>query len=163
MQVEAEEPEFTGEPRFAAAPGIVGLTSAEVADCRRRGEVNSAVGGATRSYATILRTNVFSFYNSILFVIGLALLAMTQYSDALITVGIGLINAIISAVQEIRAKRKLDGLQLLDQAQVVVLRDGRQVRIAPTEVVRGDVLRVGPGDQIVVDGPLLDGDRMEAD
>jgi len=78
-------------------------------------------------------------------------------------VGIGLINAVISAAQEIRAKRKLDRLQLLDSALVVVVRDGRDVEIAPADVVRGDLLRVRAGDQIIVDGPLLDGGRVEAD
>jgi cation-transporting P-type ATPase E len=141
----------------------VGLTQAEADDRRRRGEANTAVSGTSRTYATILRTNVFSFFNTILFVIGVALLALGRYSDALISVGLGLINAVISAVQEIRAKRKLDRLQLLDQAQVVVVRDGREVEVAPDAVVRGDVLRVRPGDQIVVDGPLLVGSRVEAD
>ena len=112
--------------------------------------------GGSRSYPTILRTNVFSFYNTILFVIGAALLGLGRYSDALISVGLGLLNAVISAAQEIRAKRKLDRLQLLDRAPVLVVRDGREVELAPDAVVRGDVLRVRPGDQIVVDGPLLD-------
>ena len=140
-----------------------GLTAAEAQERRRRGEANTAVSGTSRSYATILRTNVFSFYNTILFVIGVALLALGRYSDAFISVGLGLLNAVISAVQEIRAKRKLDRLQLLDRAPVLVVRDGREVEVAPDAVVRGDVLRVRPGDQIVVDGPLLDGGRVEAD
>ncbi|WP_212612767.1 hypothetical protein [Pseudonocardia hierapolitana] len=59
-----------------------GLTSAEAAALRRAGEANTPVTGTSRSYATILRTNVFSFYNSILFVIGAALLAMGRYNDA---------------------------------------------------------------------------------
>src|SRR5919199_1851563 len=92
----------------------VGLTASEAEARRRRGEGNAAVAGGSRSYATILRTNVFSFFNTILFIIGAALLALGRYSDALISVGLGLINAVISAVQEIRAKRKLDQLQLLD-------------------------------------------------
>jgi cation-transporting ATPase E len=142
---------------------ITGLTDAEADLRRRRGEVNTDVGGTTRTYAAILRANVFSFFNTILFVIGVALLALGRYSDALISVGLGLINAVISAVQEIRAKRKLDRLQLLDQAQVLVVRDGRETGIAPDEVVRGDVLRLRPGDQIVVDGPLLGDGRVEAD
>jgi cation-transporting ATPase E len=145
----------------AAQAAAVGLTTAEAEERRRRGEANTAAG-TSRSYATILRTNVFSFYNSILFVIGLALLALGRYSDALVSVGLGLINALISAVQEIRAKRKLDHLQLLDRTPVVVVRDGREVELAPDAVVRGDVLRVRPDDQIVVDGPLLDG-GVEAD
>jgi cation-transporting P-type ATPase E len=142
---------------------VSGLTDAEAEARRRRGQANTVPGGATRSYATILRTNVFSFYNTILFVIGVVLLSLGRWNDAFITVGIGLINAVISSAQEIRAKRKLDQLQLLDQAQVVVVRDGRDLEVAPEEVVCGDVLRVRPGDQIVVDGPLLDGDRVEAD
>src|SRR3954447_20025077 len=139
----------------------VGLTTAEAEERHRRGEANTAAG-SSRSYATILRTNVFSFFNTILFVIGVALLALGRYSDAFTSVGLGLVNALISAVQEIRAKRKLDGLQLLDRAPVLAVRDGRLVELTPAAVVRGDVLRVRPGDQIVVDGPLLDG-RVEAD
>jgi cation-transporting P-type ATPase E len=150
MQVEAEQ-------------AIVGLTAEEAEVRRRRGEANTAVGGTSRSYATILRTNVFSFYNSILFTIGATLLALGRYNDAFVSVGLGLVNAVISAAQEITAKRKLDHLQLLDQAQVIVVRDGREVGIAPELVVRGDVIRIRAGDQIVVDGPLLDGGRVEAD
>ncbi|MHA6779983.1 HAD-IC family P-type ATPase [Pseudonocardia saturnea] len=142
---------------------VMGLTTAEAEAARRRGEANTAVSGTSRTYATILRTNVFSFYNSILFVIGATLLALGRYSDALISVGLGLLNAMISAAQEIRAKRKLDSLQLLDRSPVLVVRDGSETEIAPELVVRGDVLRVRPGDQIVVDGPVLDGGRVEAD
>ncbi|MEU4564685.1 HAD-IC family P-type ATPase [Actinoplanes sp. NPDC023936] len=140
-----------------------GLTGAEAEARRRRGEGNAAAQGGSRSYGEILRTNVFSFFNLILFVIGAALLALERYSDALISVGLGLINAVISAAQEIRAKRKLDRLQLLDRTGVLVIRDGQELEISPELVVRGDVLRVRPGDQIVVDGPLLDGGRLEAD
>ena len=140
-----------------------GLSTTEAADRLRRGESNTTPNGSTRSYATILRTNVFSFFNLILFVIGAALLAMGRYSDALISVGLRLINPLISATQEIRAKHKLDQLQLLDRTPVVAVRDGAEVAVAPEEVVRRDVLRVRAGDQIVVDGPLLPGAPVEAD
>jgi cation-transporting P-type ATPase E len=140
-----------------------GLSTAEAAARRRAGEANTPVDSTSRSYATILRTNVFSFYNTILFVLGAALLAMGRWNDAFVSVGLGLVNAMISAAQEISAKRKLDGLQLLDAAVVVVVRDGADVSVAPAEVVRGDVVRVRAGDQIVVDGPLLPGGWIEAD
>jgi cation-transporting ATPase E len=148
---------------LAGQAAVVGLTGEEADARRQRGEANVAVSGTSRTYTTIVRANVFSFYNTILFAIGAALLALGRYSDALISVGLGLVNAVISAVQEIRAKRKLDRLQLLDRTPVLVVRDGREVELAPDAVVRGDVLRVRPGDQIVVDGPLLDGGRAEAD
>ncbi len=142
---------------------VTGLTAVEAEARRRRGEANTPVSGTSRGYAAILRSNVFSFFNVILFVIGAALLALGRYNDALTSVGLGLVNAVISAVQEIRAKRQLDRLQLLDRAPVSVVRDGREAEVRPDEVVRGDVLRLRPGDQIVVDGPLLDGGHVEAD
>ncbi len=148
------------------ADGVVapaGLTQREADTLRRRGEGNTAVRGSSRSYGRILRTNVFSFFNTILFVIGAALLALGRYNDAFTSVGLGLVNAGISAVQEIRAKRKLDQLQLLDRARVTVVRDGRDVEVVPEELVRGDVLHVRPGDQVVVDGPVLDGGLVEVD
>ena len=138
-------------------PAPTGLSSDEAAERLRRGEGNQAVSASSRTYGRILRTNVFNLYNSILFVIGAALLALGRYGDAVISVSIGLLNAVISAVQEIRAKRQLDRLQVLGRSTVVVLRDGRDTDVLPEEVVRGDVVRVRPGDQLVVDGPVLEG------
>ena len=144
----------------ARTPAVQGLTDAEALARRRRGEGNVAVTGTSRTYARILRTNVFSFYNTILFVIGAALLALGRYNDAIVSVGLGLVNAAISAIQEIRAKRQLDRLTLLARD---VVTDGRDVEVAPEQIVRGDVVHVRPGDQIVVDGPVLDGGRIEVD
>ena len=146
---------MTTEPDVVAVS--TGLTSSEAEARRRAGEGNRAVSASSRSYGRILRTNVFNLYNSILFAIGAALLALGRYSDAVISVSIGLLNAVISAVQEIRAKRQLDRLQLLGRSTVVVLRDGTDTEVLPEEVVRGDVVRVRPGNQLVVDGPVLDG------
>jgi cation-transporting ATPase E len=148
-------------PEVGAAPA--GLTQEEADARRRRGEANVGVTGTSRSYLTILRTNVFSFYNNILFVIGGTLLALGRYSDAFVSVGLGLLNAVISSIQELRAKRKLDRLQLLNPTVVRVLRDDREVGLAPDDVVRGDVIHVRPGDQIVVDGPVLGDGRLELD
>ena len=158
MDVQATEAQ-----RSALPPGAPGLSAAEAEARRRRGEGNAAVSRSSRSYARILRTNVFSFFNLILFSIGVALLALGRVNDAVVSVGLGLVNAAISAVQEIRAKRKLDRLQLLSRSTVTVVRDGRDVEVVPEEVVRGDVLHVRPGDQVVVDGPVLEGGRVEAD
>ena len=147
----------TAQTQLGEAISTAGLSSSEAEARRRRGESNVSVTGTSRTYARILRTNVFSLYNTILFVIGGALLALGRYNDALISVGLGVLNAAISAVQEIRAKRQLDRLQLLARGTVVVVRDGRETHVVPEAVVRGDVVRVHPGDQVVVDGPVLDG------
>jgi cation-transporting P-type ATPase E len=137
------------------ATTVVGLTEDEAREQARAGHANTPVSGSTRTTARILRTTVFSFYNNILFVIGLALLALGRYSDALVSVGLGIINAALSAVQELRARRQLDRLQLLAREPVTVLRDGAEREVLPAEVVVGDVLRIGAGEQIVVDGPVV--------
>ncbi|MGY1832463.1 HAD-IC family P-type ATPase [Geodermatophilus sp. SYSU D01180] len=152
----------TGTTDLTPPAAPAGLTAAEARARHRRGEGNVAVSASSRSYAVILRTNVFSFFNVILFTIGAALLALGRYSDAFTSVGLGLVNAAISAVQEIRAKRKLDRLQLLARGTVTVVRDGADTEVPPQEVVLGDVLRLRPGGQVVVDGPVLAG-RLEVD
>ncbi len=146
---------------------VEGLTEARARELAREGRANTPVSGSGRTTARILRTTVFSFYNNTLFVIGIALLALGRYSDALVSVGLGIINAALAAVQELRAKRQLDRLQLLAREPVTVVRDGSERRVPPSEVVVGDLVRVRSGDQIVADGPLVTADgpsaRVEVD
>ena len=133
----------------------VGLTEREARDLAARGAANTPISGSTRTTARILRSTVFSFYNNTLFVVGIALLSLGRYSDALTSVGLGIVNAALAAVQELRARRTLDRLQLLAREPVTVVRDGAERRVAPADVVLGDVLHVRRGDQIVVDGPVV--------
>jgi len=146
---------------------VEGLTEARARELAREGQANTPVSGSGRTTARILRTTVFSFYNNTLFVIGIALLALGRYSDALVSVGLGIINAALAAVQELRAKRQLDRLQLLAREPVTVVRDGEERAVPPAEVVVGDLVRVRTGDQVVVDGPLVraggPGARVEVD
>ncbi|MCD2193015.1 HAD-IC family P-type ATPase [Actinomycetospora endophytica] len=137
----------------ATAPS--GLSEREAAQLARDGRGNTPVRGSSRTTARILRTTVFSFYNNVLFVIGIALLGLGRYSDALVSVGLGIINAALSAFQELRARRALDHLQLLAREPVTVVRDDTESQIPPDEVVEGDLLRVRGGDQVVVDGPVI--------
>jgi cation-transporting P-type ATPase E len=137
-----------GRHTDAERPASLGLSQAEATARHRRGEGNVAVTRSSRSYGQILRTNVFSFFDIILFVIGAALLALGRYNDALTSVGLGLVNAAISAVQAIRAKRKLDRLQLLSLGMVAVVRDGQDVELTPEQVVGGDVVHVRSSDRI---------------
>ena len=72
-------------------------------------------------------------------------------------------NTVISLFQEIRAKRVMDKMAILLRPKADVLRDGQVVEIDPSLVVLGDVLRLEPGDQVVVDGPMVGEGRMEVD
>src|SRR3712207_2637691 len=134
---------------------VHGLTDQEVRARRARGEGNDTGIRPSRSYWDIARTNLFTFFNNILFTIGVALVALGRYNDALTSVGLGLINALISTVQEIRAKRQLDQIALVNSPRVTVVREGRERVIDPADLVKGDIVHVKAGDQIVVDGVLL--------
>ena len=142
---------------------VHGLTDAEARARRARGDGNNIGMRSSRSYWDIVRANLFTLFNNILFTIGVALIALGRVNDALTSVGLGLINALISTVQEIRAKHQLDQIALLSSPTVTVVRDGGERVADPAELVKGDVVRVNAGDQIVVDGVLLGDGLLEMD
>jgi len=121
------------------------------------GKGNSAPPSTTRTYAQILRENVFNFINIAIFVLGAALVLVGRPMDALLSVGIICLNILVSVVQEVRAKRILDHVALLTRPKACVIRDGQEQQVAPEELVLGDVLKLGPGDQVVLDGILCSG------
>jgi cation-transporting ATPase E len=140
-----------------------GLSEDEARARRQRGEGNNTGGAPSRSYWDIARANLFTFFNNILFVLGVALISLGRVNDALTSVGLGLVNACISTVQEIRAKRQLDRIALVNSPTVTVVREGRERVIDPAELVKGDIVRIAAGDQIVVDGVLLTESTLELD
>lgn len=139
-----------------------GLTSEQVR-ASTAGISRRRASPGTRTYGQILRQNVFTFYNNVLFVIGVSLLALGRTNDALVSVGLGLVNALISSGQEMRAKRKLDALKLLHRSRARVVRDQHEVALLPEELVAGDLLLVGAGEQVLVDGPVEGPGRIEVD
>jgi cation-transporting P-type ATPase E len=140
-----------------------GLTAAEVADRKTRGLVNTAPAQTTRTYTQIFRENVFTFINNVLIGLGIALVMVGRSSDAVVSVGVILVNVVVSVVQEIRAKRTLDRIALLTRPTARVDRDGLITSLDPNEIVVGDLLLIEPGDQIIVDGNIVDGTRLDVD
>jgi cation-transporting P-type ATPase E len=107
----------------------------------------------SRSYASIVRANVFTVFNLILAVAGAATLAFGEWQDALF-LGVLFANATIGTAQEVRAKRALDRLSAFVAPHATAVRDGEPRQVPVEEVVVGDVLRIAPGDQVVADGSL---------
>jgi cation-transporting ATPase E len=142
---------------------VQGLSESEVLARRARGLGNKVELRTSRTYGQILRENLFTFFNLVLFGIGLGFLVLGSPSEAIITSGVGLLNVIIAVEQEIRAKRKLDQIALLTRPRATVIREGREQTVDPGEVVLGDVLIVGPGDQVVADGTVVGNGRMDVD
>jgi cation-transporting P-type ATPase E len=116
----------------------------------------------SRSYAAIVRANVFTVFNLILAVAGGLTLAFGEWQDALF-LGVLVANTGIGTVQEVRAKRALDGLTALVTPHATVVRSGaaRQARVE--ELVEGDLVRIGAGDQVVADGLLEHSESLRVD
>jgi len=141
---------------------VVGLTSAEVAERVAKGQVNRDDEDTGRTFTQIVRANVFTRFNAILGVLLLAVLATGQWLDALF--GFVLVaNAVIGVAQEVRAKRTLERLEVLNAPRCHVRRDGESVEVSVEEVVLDDVLDLRPGDQVPADGEVIDTDNLECD
>jgi cation-transporting ATPase E len=144
-------------------PALSGLSDAEVTRRHARGEDNRVALPTSRPYTQIIRENVFSFVNTILFGLGIALVALGRPGDALVSVGVVLANSLVGVVQEVRAKRTLDRIALLTRPKATVIREGRDRVVDPDEVVRDDVVVIRPGDQVVTDGSVIDARGLDVD
>jgi cation-transporting ATPase E len=129
-----------------------GLTSAEVAQRRAEGRTNDVPDPTSRTVRQIVRANVFTPFNALLGVLLIVVFAIGEYRDALF--GIVLVaNALIGIIQEMRAKRSLDRLAVLNQPVSKVRRDGADTEVSSSQL----------GDQIAVDGEVLTAAGLEVD
>ncbi|MBE2267476.1 MAG: HAD-IC family P-type ATPase, partial [Anaerolinea sp.] len=141
---------------------VRGLSGSEVSARRARGQGNNVKLQTGRTYGEILRQNVFTFINIVLFSIGAVLIALGRVGDAVVSVGLIVLNVAIGVYQEARAKRQLDQIALLTRPKASVIRDGKEQTVDPSELVIGDAVLIRAGDQIVVDGTILSG-KIDAD
>ncbi|WP_420873436.1 cation-translocating P-type ATPase [Mycolicibacterium neoaurum] len=141
---------------------MAGLSDAEVGQRVAEGKTNDVPTRAARSVSEIVRANVFTRINAILGV----LFAIVVATGSLINGLFGLLivaNSAIGIIQELRAKQTLDKLAIVGQAKPVVRRQSGTRAVAPSEVVLDDIIEVGPGDQITVDGEVLEHNNLEVD
>jgi cation-transporting ATPase E len=139
-----------------------GLTSAQVAERVAAGQVNDVPVRSSRSTLDIVRANVFTRFNAIIGVLWLIMLVVAPIQDSLFGFVI-LANTGIGIVQEWRAKKTLDSLALIGEVRPTVRRDGAAVEVGTSEIVLDDVIEIGPGDKIVVDGVCVEADSLEID
>jgi cation-transporting ATPase E len=139
-----------------------GLSDAEVAARVADGKTNDVPSRASRSVSDIIKANVFTRINAILGV----LFAIVLATGSLINGLFGLLivaNSAIGIIQELRAKATLDKLAIVGQARPTVRRQSGTRELPPNQVVLDDIIEIGPGDQIVVDGELLETGNLEVD
>ncbi|WP_329546941.1 cation-translocating P-type ATPase [Streptomyces sp. NBC_01356] len=144
------------------AERALGLSAAEVAERVARGEVNDVPVRSSRSVSEIVRANVFTRFNAIIGVLWLIMLFVAPFQDSLFGYVI-LANTGIGIIQEWRAKKTLDSLAVIGEAKPTVRRDGVAAQVSTSEIVLGDLIEIGPGDKIVVDGDCVEADGLEID
>lgn len=146
----------------APASAARGLTAAEVAERIARGEVNDVPVRSSRSVTEIVRANVFTRFNLIIGVLWVIMLFVAPIQDSLFGFVI-IANTGIGIVQEWRAKRTLDSLAVIGEAKPTVRRDGVAAEVSISEIVLGDLVELGPGDKVIVDGTVAEADSLEID
>ena len=142
-------------------PAEIGLTQTEAEERLAAGLGNSTKRTGGKSYASIFVGNIFTFFNLLGLAIMILMAALGSYPNLFFGVII-IANTTIGIVQEIRAKRTIDKLSLLNAPQVKVIRDGREQTIDASSVVRDDIIKIEAGNQICADCVLLEG-QLETD
>ena len=139
-----------------------GLTTAEVAERVQRGQVNTIPEAPTRTVGQIVRSNVFTPINLIVGVLAALVIAAGSPKDALFGFVI-VANSVIGVVQELRAKKVLDQLRVVNAPRAHVVRDGDVHELQVHELVLDDVVELRAGAQVVADGTVVAADSLEID
>ncbi|HET8813577.1 MAG TPA: hypothetical protein VFM51_01305, partial [Solirubrobacterales bacterium] len=137
-----------------------GLSSKEAAARLRK--LGPPPETSSRSMASIVAANVFTLFNAIIGAFFVLDLGLGLYADALFGV-IAVVNSSIGIYQEKKAKETLDEIAVLVAPHARAVRDGAVVELLANEVVPGDVIEVGPGDQLVADGEAVASRGMTMD
>lgn len=140
---------------------LTGLTDAEVAERVAAGQVNVTDDASSRSVGEILRANTFTLFNAMLGAAFVLVMLTGRWQDGLFGFVL-ILNTGIGVLTEYRAKRTLDALAILDAPTARVHRAAGVVEIPVSEIVLDDVLELGTGDQVPVDGVVLDSRGLEA-
>lgn len=135
---------------------LKGLTEQEAALRVEQGLDNRADTTTDKSIKEIIFSNAFTYFNLIFLIISILLLCVKSYRNlTFLPIVIG--NTLIGIVQELRAKKILDKMNLLNAPHATVLREVMQRQILSEELVKDDIVVLRAGDQICADATVLEG------
>lgn len=135
---------------------ITGLNDSEVAARVEAGLVNKAEISTDKSVKEIIRSNTLTYFNLIFFIIAVLLCVVGSFRNlTFLPVVIG--NSLIGIFQEIRAKKTLEKMSILNAPHAVAVRNGRQVKLSTEDLVKDDIVVFSSGDQICADAVVISG------
>lgn len=133
-----------------------GLSAAQAGEAMQAGLSNRMTDPDQRSLSSILVRHLFTLFNLLNFSLAACLLLVGSYRNMLFILVI-IANILIGAVQEYRAQKTISALKLLSTPSVHVLRDGQELSLSPDKTVKGDLVILRGGDQVVADAVVIDG------
>lgn len=133
-----------------------GLSFAEVEERKRKGLSNEMVDSSTNDISEIIKSNIFTYFNLIFCIIAILLALVGSFRD-LTFVPIIICNTLIGIFQELRSKKILDELSILNTPKITVIREHTQQAVYSEELVLGDVILLSAGNQIPADAVILSG------
>ena len=135
---------------------ITGLTDEEVRQRVEEGLTNRADISTVKTTKEIVISNVFTYFNLIFLVITILLIMVGSFRNlTFLPIIIG--NTVIGIVQEIRAKKTLEKMSLLNAPRADVIRNGSVKQISTEELVKDDVILLTAGKQICADAVVISG------
>ncbi|MBQ3501031.1 MAG: HAD-IC family P-type ATPase [Oscillospiraceae bacterium] len=138
-------------------PGWPALSSEKAAELAAEGKANVSPSSASKTTKQIWLSNLFTFYNMLNLVLAVLVITTGSYRNMLF-MGVVISNFLIGTIQELRAKKTVDSLSVLTAPTARVIRDGKEVVLPCRELVLGDVVLIGAGDQITADATVLSGE-----
>ena len=142
--------------RCRMCQNMSGLSTAEVEFRKKAGLSNESVDSSTKTVAQIIRSNVVTYYNLIFLIITILLIVVGSFRD-LTFLPIIIANMLIGIIQELRSKKILDDLTILNTPKITVRRDGSDQEVLADELVQDDVITLSAGGQIPADALVLSG------
>ena len=134
-----------------------GLTQAQVKERMEKGWSNAPVDSPSKTTKEIIISNVFTYFNLIFLVIAVLLLLVGAFRD-LTFLPVIICNTLIGIIQEIRSKKVLDKLSVLNAPKATVMREGKLQTIPAEKAVLDDVVKFQAGNQICADATVIDGE-----
>ena len=144
------------EEKIEKQDEIKGLTDEQVNQRIEQNLTNVEVKPTSKSVTKIITSNVFTYFNLVFAIIAIILILVKSYRD-LTFLPIIIANTVIGIVQELRAKHVIDKLKMLNAPYAKVIRNGKEININATSLVKDDVVIFKAGDQICADAVVIKG------
>lgn len=135
----------------------MGLTSKQVQERINEGYTNVSVESSSKTIKEIIYENVFTYFNLIFAILAVLICIAGSFRD-LTFLPVIIANTLIGIIQEVRAKKIVDNLTMLNVPQVTVIRDGAEQNVVPEELVLDDIVIFKAGNQICADAIVCDGE-----